>query len=73
MKKASMIIGGLIGLFYSLIEPLIRYSDTAPLDDEIGFDIPSWNVFIIESISYICIGALIGWLIYLIVNKISAK
>jgi hypothetical protein len=73
MKKTSIIIGGLIGLLYSFIEPLIRYSDTAPLNDEIGLDIPSWKTFTIESISSISIGALIGWIIYLIVNKISYK
>lgn len=50
MKKTLIIIGGVIGFLYSLIGPIVSYSDTAPLDDEIGFEIVSWKVFILESL-----------------------
>jgi hypothetical protein len=36
MKKILIITGGVIGFLYSLIGPIVSYSDTAPLDDEIG-------------------------------------
>lgn len=50
MKKTLIITGGVIGFLYSLIGPIVSYSDTAPLDDEIGFEIASWKVFILESL-----------------------
>lgn len=56
MKKILIITGGVIGFLYSLIGPIVSYSDTAPLDDEIGFEIVSWKVFILQSLLCICCG-----------------
>lgn len=70
MKKTLIIIGGIIGFLYSLIEPIVSYSETAPLDDEIGFEISSWRVFILESLLCISIGSLVGWIMFLFLKKI---
>ncbi|MFD1244601.1 hypothetical protein [Paralysiella testudinis] len=71
MKKISIIIGCILGIIYSLIEPIVRYADTAPLDAGFGLDIPSWNIFIVQSFISICIGAFCGWLLFYIGNKIK--
>jgi len=73
MKKTLIITGGVIGFLYSLIGPIISYSDTAPLDDEIGFEIASWKVFILESLLCISIGLLVGWVMFLFLKKIIKK
>lgn len=73
MKKTLIITGGVIGFLYSLIGPIVSYSDTAPLDDEIGFEIASWKVFILESLLCISIGLLVGWIMFLFLKKIIKK
>lgn len=73
MKKTLIITGGVIGFLYSLIGPIISYSDTAPLDDEIGFEIASWKVFILESLLCISIGLLVGWIMFLFLKKVIKK
>ncbi|KIQ22726.1 hypothetical protein RT99_06410 [Flavobacterium sp. MEB061] len=73
MKKTLIITGGVIGFLYSLIGPIVSYSDTAPLDDEIGFEIASWKVFILESLLCISIGLLVGWVMFLFLKKIIKK
>ena len=69
MKKTLIIIGGVIGFLYSLIGPIVSYSDTAPLDDEIGFEIVSWKIFILESLLCISVGLLVGWIMFLLKKK----
>lgn len=71
MKKTLIITGGTIGFLYSLIGPIVSYSDTAPLDDEIGFEISSWSVFILQSLLSIIIGLLIGWLLFLVIKGVK--
>jgi hypothetical protein len=71
MKKILIITGGVIGFLYSLIGPIVSYSDTAPLDDEIGFEIVSWKVFILESLLCISVGFLVGWIMFLFLKKIK--
>jgi|LakMenE01Jun11ns_1017448.scaffolds.fasta_scaffold8986362_2 hypothetical protein len=71
MKKILIITGGVIGFLYSLIGPIVSYSDTAPLDDEIGFEIVSWKVFILQSLFCISVGFLVGWIMFLFLKKIK--
>ena len=71
MKKILIITGGVIGFLYSLIDPIVSYSDTAPLDDEIGFEIVSWKVFILQSLLCISVGFLVGWIMFLFLKKIK--
>ncbi|WKL47559.1 hypothetical protein Q1W71_21690 [Flavobacterium pectinovorum] len=73
MKKTLIIIGGVFGFLYSLIGPIVSYSDTAPLDDEIGFEIASWKVFILESLLCISLGLLVGWIMFLFIKKVIKK
>ncbi|AYN04045.1 hypothetical protein [Flavobacterium sp. 140616W15] len=73
MKKTLIITGGVIGFLYSLIGPIVSYSDTAPLDDEIGFEIVSWKVFILESLLCISVGLLVGWIMFLLFKKVIKK
>jgi len=73
MSKTLVITGGVIGFLYSLIGPIVSYSDTAPLDDEIGFEIASWKVFILESLLCISIGLLVGWIMFLFLKKVIKK
>ncbi|MBP4136749.1 hypothetical protein [Flavobacterium geliluteum] len=74
MKKTLIIIiGGVIGFLYSLIDSVVSYADTAPLDDEIGFEIASWKVFILESLLCISVGLLVGWIIFLFLKKVIKK
>jgi hypothetical protein len=71
MKKILIITGGVIGFLYSLIGPIVSYSDTAPLDDEIGFEIVSWKLFILQSLLCISVGFLVGWIMFLFLKKIK--
>lgn len=73
MKKTLIITGGVIGFLYSLIGPIVSYSDTAPLDDEIGFEIVSWKVFILEFLLCISVGLLVGWIMFLLFKKVIKK
>nr|WP_315222333.1 hypothetical protein [uncultured Flavobacterium sp.] len=70
MKKTLIIIGGVIGFLYSLIGPVVSYADTAALDDEIGFEIASWKVFILESLLCVSVGLLVGWIIFLFLKRL---
>jgi hypothetical protein len=73
MKKTLIVTGGVIGFLYSLIGSVVIYADTAPLDDEIGFEIASWEVFILDSLLCISIGLLVGWIMFLFLKKIIKK
>ena len=60
MKKTLITPAGIIGFLYSLIGPVVSYADTGPLDGEIGFEIVSWKVSIIDSLLTISLGLLAG-------------
>ncbi|MGB3063500.1 hypothetical protein [Sphingobacterium thalpophilum] len=70
MKKVSTIVGGGIGLLFSILDSVVSYSDTAPID-EYGISIISWQFFIKKILVYILIGGGLGWLIGFIVDKLK--
>ncbi len=70
MKKVSTIVGGSIGLLFSILDSVVSYSDTAPID-EYGISIISWQFFIKKMLVYILIGGGLGWLIGFIVDKLK--
>lgn len=70
MKKVSTIVGGSIGLLFSILDSVVSYSDTAPID-EYGISIISWQFFIKKILVYILIGGGLGWLIGFIVDKLK--
>lgn len=70
MKKVSTIVGGSIGLLFSILDSVVSYSDTAPID-EYGISIISWQFFIKKMVVYILIGGGLGWLIGFIVDKLN--
>lgn len=70
MKKVSTIVGGSIGLLFSILDSVVSYSDTAPID-EYGISIISWQFFIKKMVVYILIGGGLGWLIGFIVDKLK--
>ncbi|WP_028069674.1 hypothetical protein [Sphingobacterium thalpophilum] len=70
MKKVLTIVGGSIGLLFSILDSVVSYSDTAPID-EYGISIISWQFFIKKMVVYILIGGGLGWLIGFIVDKLK--
>ncbi|WP_282636805.1 hypothetical protein [Sphingobacterium thalpophilum] len=70
MKKVLTIVGGSIGLLFSILDSVVSYSDTAPID-EYGISIISWQFFIKKILVYILIGGGLGWLIGFIVDKLK--
>ncbi|MPS65592.1 hypothetical protein [Chryseobacterium sp.] len=70
MKKILTIIGGVLGLLFSIWDSVVSYSDTAPLE-EYGISIVSWQFFIKKTLVYILIGLLSGWLVGLIIHKLK--
>lgn len=70
MKKVSTIVGGSIGLLFAILDSVVSYSDTAPID-EYGISIISWQFFIKKMLVYILIGGGLGWLIGFIVDKLK--
>lgn len=70
MKKVSTIVGGSIGLLFSILDSVVSYSDTAPID-EYGISIISWQFIIKKMLVYILIGGGLGWLIGFIVDKLK--
>ncbi len=70
MKKALTTVGGGIGLLFSILDSVVSYSDTAPID-EYGMSIISWQFFIKKILVYILIGGGLGWLIGFIVDKLK--
>lgn len=71
MKKgASYILGVIIGLTLAISDAMISYADTAPIEDEIGFEIISWDKFIFKTIIYVVIGLSVGVTIQFVVKKL---
>jgi len=70
MKKVLTIVGGSIGLLFSILDSVVSYSDTAPIG-EYGISIISWQFFIKKILVYILIGGGLGWLIGFIVDKLK--
>lgn len=69
MRKVLTILGGVLGLLFSILDSVVGYSDTASLD-EFGMGIISWRFFIEKTIVYIVIGLLLGWLMELIISRL---
>jgi hypothetical protein len=57
MRKVLAIIGGILGLLFSILDSVVNYSDTALLD-EYGMSIISWQFFIEKMVVYIIIGGI---------------
>jgi hypothetical protein len=70
-KNLISIIGVMLGLFLSLLEAMIQYADTAPIEDDIGFEILSWDKFIFKTIIYVLIGLTTGLIIQFSIKKIA--
>ncbi len=70
MKKVLIIIGGSLGLLFSIWDSVVSYSDTASLN-EYGISIISWQFFIKKILVYILIGGVLGWLTGLIIDKLK--
>ncbi|KUJ60514.1 hypothetical protein AR687_17225 [Flavobacteriaceae bacterium CRH] len=62
-KKYLLIIGGLLGILFSVYDSSVSYSGTAPLDDDFGIEIISWNFFLMKTLVYVLIGILVGLII----------
>lgn len=69
MKRLLALLGGVIGLLFSIWDTMVNAADTAPLDHEFGISIVSWPFFITKTIVYLFIGAVSGWLIGFMVDK----
>ena len=69
MKRLLALLGGIIGLLFSIWDTMINGADTAPLESEFGITIVSWPFFITKTIAYLLIGAALGWLIGFMVDK----
>jgi hypothetical protein len=73
MKNILIFTGILIGLGLCVLEGIISYSDTSPLDSEFGIEIISWKFFALKIIVYSFLGGLCGYLIYKILNYFKKK
>ena len=73
MRNILVNTGILIGLGLCVLEGIISYSDTAPLDSNFGIEIISWKFFILKTIIYSVIGGLSGYIIYKILNYFKKK
>lgn len=69
MKRLLALLGGLVGLLFSIWDTMVNEADTAPLAQELGITISSWPFFITKTVVYLLIGAVLGWLIGFIVHK----
>jgi hypothetical protein len=64
--------GIFLGVLLCIVDSIIAFSDTAPLDDEFGIEIISWPFFISKILIYSTIGGLLGFIIkkvFLIIKK----
>lgn len=69
MKRLLALLGGLIGLLFSIWDTMVNEADTAPLGHEFGITISSWPFFITKTVVYLLIGTVLGWLIGFMVDK----
>lgn len=60
-----------MGVLFSLSDAMISYADTAPIEDEIGFEIISWDKFIFKTIIYAVIGLSVGVTIQFILKRLA--
>lgn len=63
MKNTLIFIGVFLGIILCILEGIVKYSDTAPLDQELGIEIISWKFFILKLIIYSLISGIIGFII----------
>lgn len=73
MKKILALIGAIIGVLFSIWDAMVNNADTAPPDQEFGISIVSWPFFITKTIAYLLIGAILGALIGLLLEKVNKK
>lgn len=73
MKKISGLTGGVLGILFALWDAMVNTADTASLDQEFSISIVSWPFFIEKILIYILIGAVSGWLIGVMLEKIIRK
>lgn len=69
MKRLLALLGGIIGLLFSIWDAMVSGADTAPLEREFVITIVSWPFFITKTIIYLLIGAVPGYLIGYMVDK----
>lgn len=69
MKRLLVLLGGVIGLLFSIWDAMVNAADTAPLDNEFGISIVSWPFFITKTTVYLLTGAVSGWLIGFMIDK----
>lgn len=63
MKKVLIITGCIIEILLSISDSMMNYADTAPLNNELGIEIISWQIFFKKAYIYILIGFIIVWLV----------
>lgn len=64
MRNILIFIGVITGVLFCILESVVRYSDTAPIDEEFGIEIISWKIYIVTMLIYSCIGGVVGFLAY---------
>ncbi|ELY2018205.1 hypothetical protein SL053_002122 [Flavobacterium psychrophilum] len=73
MRNILVFTGILLGLILCVLEGIVSYSDTSPLDQEFGIEIISWKFFTLKLIVYSTIGGVLGYLICKIINNLKNK
>lgn len=61
----------MMGVLFSLLDAMVGYADTAPVDDSFGFEIISWDKFIFKTIIYAVIGLSVGVTIQFVVKRLA--
>ncbi|WP_136668424.1 hypothetical protein [Flavobacterium sp. H122] len=64
------ILGSTMGLVFSIFDAMMSYADTAPIEDNLGIEIISWDKFILKTLIYMIIGFLIGLIVQFVLKRV---
>ncbi|TZF99565.1 hypothetical protein FW781_06460 (plasmid) [Chryseobacterium panacisoli] len=71
MKKRIIAAGGFIGILFSTWDSMVDHPDSASLSDHMKIGFIFHSVFNLKTLIYLLIGVAFGWIISVIINKIS--
>ncbi|WP_454047066.1 hypothetical protein [Chryseobacterium sp. Marseille-Q8038] len=71
MKKRIITAGGFIGILFSAWDSMVNNADSASLSDHLKIGFIFHSAFSLKTLIYLSIGAASGWIISVMINKIS--